>query len=87
MKCIISFGQNHIFLEAENQLGVSKNRFFPPNMDGLFHGKPYFLMDDLGGFPIFLVQHPTSFKVDGWMEWVHGDLTVCMQPTSSRLLT
>ena len=24
-------------------------------MDGLFHGKPYFLMDDLGGFytPIF----------------------------------
>ena len=29
-------------------------------MDGLFHGKPYFLMDDLGGFlpPLFLVQHP-----------------------------
>ena len=25
-------------------------------MDGLFHGKPYFFMDDLGGFPLFLVQ-------------------------------
>ncbi len=27
-------------------------------MDGENNGKPYFLMDDLGGFPIFLVQHP-----------------------------
>ncbi len=28
-------------------------------MDGLFHGKPYEQMDDLGGFPpLFLVQHP-----------------------------
>ena len=26
---------------------------FPPKMDGLFHGKPYFLMDDLG-VPLFL---------------------------------
>ena len=23
-----------------------------PKMDGLFHGKPYEQMDDLGGFPI-----------------------------------
>ncbi len=27
---------------------VSKNRGKTPKMDGLFHGKPYFLMDDLG---------------------------------------
>ena len=26
---------------------------FAPKMDGLFHGKPYFLMDDLG-VPSFL---------------------------------
>ena len=26
-------------------------------MDGENNGKPYEQMDDLGGFPIFLVQH------------------------------
>ena len=26
----------------------------PPKMDDLFHGKPYFLIDDLGGPPLFL---------------------------------
>ena len=31
-----------------------KNRGKTPKMDGLFHGKPYFLMDDLGGPPLFL---------------------------------
>ena len=31
-----------------------KNRGKKPKMDGLFHGKPYEQMDDLGGFPIFL---------------------------------
>ena len=35
-------------------MGVSKNRGKTPKMDGLFHGKPYFQMDDLGGGPIFL---------------------------------
>ena len=36
-------------------LGVSKNRgILPPKMDGLFHGKPYEQMDDLGVFPLFL---------------------------------
>ena len=31
----------------------------PPKMDGENNGKPYFLMDDLGGkIPLFLVQHP-----------------------------
>ncbi len=37
-------------------MAVSKNRgILPPKMDGLFHGKPYEQMDDLGGFtaPIF----------------------------------
>ena len=31
-------------------MGVSENRG-TPEMDGLFHGKPYFSMDDLGGKP------------------------------------
>ena len=36
-------------------MDVSKNRgILPPKMDGLFHGKPYEQVDDLGGFPIFL---------------------------------
>ena len=38
-------------------LGVSKNRGKTPKMDGENNGKPYFLMDDLGGkTPLFLVQ-------------------------------
>ena len=32
-------------------MGVSKNRGYP-KMDGENNGKPYFLMDDLGGKPI-----------------------------------
>ncbi len=40
-------------------MGVSKNNGNYPKMDGENHGKPYFLMDDLGGkIPLFLVQHP-----------------------------
>ena len=37
------------------EMGDSKNRgILPPKMDGLFHGKPYEQMDDLGGkTPIF----------------------------------
>ena len=31
-------------------------------MDGLFHGKPYFLMDDLGGFPIIFGSTPISWN-------------------------
>ena len=27
-------------------------------MDGLFHGKPYFLMDDLGGNTHYFWKHP-----------------------------
>ena len=33
------------------KLGVSKNRGVSPKMDGENNGKPYFLMDDLGGYP------------------------------------
>ncbi len=29
-------------------------------MDGENNGKPYEQMDDLGDFPIFLVQHPVG---------------------------
>ena len=35
-------------------MDVSKNRGKTPKMDGLFHGKPYEQMDDLGVFPLFL---------------------------------
>ncbi len=35
-------------------LDVSKNRGKTTKMDGLFHGKPYCLIDDLGGPPLFL---------------------------------
>ena len=39
-----------LFLDMD----VSKNRgILPPKMDGLFHGKPYEQMDDLG-VPLFL---------------------------------
>ena len=40
-------------------MGVSKNRGKTPKMDGLFHGKPYEHMDDLGVIapPIFW-KHP-----------------------------
>ena len=31
-------------------------------MDGLFHGKPYFSMDDLGVFPLFL-ETPMCFPM------------------------
>ena len=40
-------------------MDVSKNRGGkPPKMDGENNGNPYEQMGDLGGFPIFLVQHP-----------------------------
>ena len=39
-------------------MGVSKNRGKTPKMDGGNNGSNPIKMDDLGGFPIFLVQHP-----------------------------
>ncbi len=39
----------------KDEMDVSKNSvFLSPKMDGLFHGKHYSLMDDLGVFPLFL---------------------------------
>ena len=33
-------------------------------MDGLYNGKPYEQMDDLGGkLPLFLVQHPYAVRL------------------------
>ena len=49
--------------KSEFQMGVSQNRGYP-KMDGENNGsKPYEQMDDLGGFPLFLVQHP--FQAQG----------------------
>ena len=42
------------------QLGASKNRGIPNKMDGENHGKPYYLVDDLGGFPPIFGKYPTS---------------------------
>ena len=45
-------------------MGVDpKIRGVSPKMDGLFHGKPYEQMDDLGGKPtIFGNIHMVSFQ-------------------------
>ena len=40
-------------------MGVSKNRAGPPKWMVYNGSKPYEQMDDLEGFPIFLVQHPS----------------------------
>ena len=54
-------------------MGVEpKNRGKTPKMDGLFHGNPYFFMDDLGGFYHFFLETPISFLLPG-----------CLFPTSS----
>ena len=52
-------GQPHRIHWLENShLGVSKNRGCKtPKMDGLFHGKPYEQMDDLGGFSHYFRKH------------------------------
>ena len=50
---VLSFILNSMDLDS----GVSKNRGTPKWM--VYNGKPYLLIDDLGGFtPLFLVQHP-----------------------------
>ena len=38
----------------------SKNRGGIPKMDGIYNGKPYYLMDDLGGKPHYFRKHPYS---------------------------
>ena len=57
--------------DLQIQWGVSKNSFFfYPQMDGLFHGKPYEQMGWFGGkilkIPIFLVQHPYASEEVRW---------------------
>ena len=55
-----------------------------PKMDGLFHGKPYFLMDDLGGPPLFLETRKFKFPVvcsTVFMSiagWEGGDWRICI---------
>ena len=44
-------------------LDVSKNRGKTPKMDGENKGKPYFLMDDLGGKPHYFRKHPFGLVV------------------------
>ncbi len=44
----LTHGKLSGFLQ-QTKKGVSKNRGKPPKMDGLFHGRLYFSMDDLGG--------------------------------------
>ena len=49
--------------------GVSKNRGKPPKikMDGENKGKPYFLMDDLGGRPTPIFgSTPSFFSTRPW---------------------
>ena len=44
-------------------MGVSKNRVFPPKMDGgENHRKPRLKWDDLGEPPLFLETFCTAFK-------------------------
>ena len=53
-------------------MAVSKNRGKTPKMDGLFHGKPYEQMDDLGGKPtifgnIYSICHQTCHVT--YLKW------------------
>ena len=50
-------------------MDVSKNRGKKPKMDGENKGKPYFLMDDLGGLPIIFGLTP--YEVD-WCVSAYG---------------
>ena len=45
---------------SANKWGVSKNRGKTPKMDGENHGKPYFLMEDLGENPPIFRKHPNN---------------------------
>ena len=49
---------------VEPKIGV-----YTPKMDGENNGKPYEQMDDLGGFPLFLVQHPYMFCSPSNYKW------------------
>ncbi len=65
-------------------MAVSKNSGGnPPKMDGENNGKPYFLMNDLGGFTPMFGSTPI-LEIDDWnlpiLCFLLGSLTVKLQP-------
>ena len=50
--CRVGFGSQTPQTKTITYMGVS------PKIDGLFHGKPYEQMDDLGVFPFFFGSTP-----------------------------
>ena len=69
-----------LFDEQNEHLGVSKNRGKTPKMDGENNGKPYEQMDDLGVFPIFLVQHPPPNSGPGPVTHVTKNFSLSQPP-------
>ena len=73
-------------------MGVSKNREFSPKMDGENHGKPHFLMDDLGGKPtIYGNTHMAHAKPTHFLDkklspcqrrFIEGPETPCQRSTA-----
>ena len=56
-------------------MGVSENSGFSPKMDGENHGKPYFLMDDLGVKPtIFGNSHMGYWGLITPCQWNYNSL-------------
>ena len=55
----------HPFISHLNGCQPKNRGILPPKMDGLFHGKPYEQMDDLGGFyhPYFLETSKSNLIV------------------------
>ena len=64
--------------------GVSKNRGVSPKMDDLFHGKPYCLMDDLGGnSPTNFWKPPYIFGNTHYLPYtstIHVYVNICTYP-------
>ena len=52
LKHFMQFSFSTLYLDVEPKIGGKPPKWI--KMDGLFHGKFYYSMDDLGGFPIFL---------------------------------
>ena len=79
-------------------MGVSKNRG-TPKMDGLQWNTLLLLnMDDLGGPPLFLVQHPYAFNIqpaklhgsiqDEWLWYrIHQGFSDMKEPSRSNICT
>ena len=52
-------------------------------MDGENNGKPYEQMDDLGGPPLFLVQHPHTWNTIGTLRMRGGQKILCFVGSGS----